>query len=100
MRTISDVIKGDQTFVADALLLGIVTGSVLVKSNVTLAVDGVITGDLTIEANSSVVIRGTVSGSVFNNGGKLEVRGVVTGAVHRNGGETLVYRHAIIGEAL
>ncbi|WP_448682577.1 hypothetical protein [Pseudomonas nicosulfuronedens] len=100
MHTISDVIEGDQALVADTHLLGIIAGSVVVKNGAMLLLEGVINGDLTLEANSSAIIRGTVSGSVFNNGGKLEIRGVVTRAVHRNGGETLVHRHAIIGEAL
>ena len=100
MRTLSEVIEGDLAVVADTHLLGIVTGSVVVKNGSKLLLEGVISGDLIIEASSSVVIRGTVSGNVSNNGGKLEVRGVVNGTVHRNGGETLVHKHAIIGEAL
>jgi hypothetical protein len=98
MKLVQYKLEGDQVFISDTHLQGMVMGSAKVLAGVVLELEGMVVKDLLLEKNSVVRLRGTVNGDVINNGGHLDIEGTVHGTVFRNDGTTIIDPNALINQ--
>lgn len=79
MREIPGVIDGDLDVHEDIVLIGVVSGSVVVNTGHTLIITGVVSGNLTLEKGSVARVPGIVNGDIVDKGGELDLTGILAG---------------------
>ncbi len=87
---------GDKVISAPFILLGTVTGTMLVVAGGQLDLRGTCGGPLILLAGAQATVQGTVEGVVVNYRGTLEVFGTVQGTIHRLAGSTTLHPGAIV----
>ena len=96
MRKQAGKTQGDLVLDDDVELVGVVTGTVIVKAGATAQLRGLIVGCLVVESGAVVGLRGMVCGDVRNHG-ELRVHGTIGGRLLKLEGTAVVEPDAYIG---
>lgn len=73
------IVDGELRVDRDAIVSGMVSGSVTVATGCRATVSGIVSGDLIVEQDAAVEMSGILSGRIINRGGHVRVTGMVSG---------------------